>query len=95
MKGSGWAEEAHPFSNPSYGRVSDGTIAYPFKHPAGFESDVEAWIYDKEGLRSDPVTVHLGGADQEEVAVPIETEEVPFFKLGGSTDLDPIGGTAV
>lgn len=64
-KGSGWAEETHPFSDPSYGRVSEGTIAYPFNHRAttedAFESDVEAWIYDKEGLRSDPVTVHLAG----------------------------------
>lgn len=62
-KGAGWAEEEHPFSNPSYGRVSQGKIAYPFNvlcdtGPA-YESDVEAWIYDRAGLRSPSVTVHL------------------------------------
>lgn len=68
VKGSGWAEESHPFSDPSYGRVSEGTIAYPFNHLAAsdypIESDVEAWIYDKKGLRSDPVTVHLRAQSQ-------------------------------
>ncbi len=62
-KGSGWAEETHPFSSPSYGRVLQGQIEYPFNHgceigPA-IESDVEAWIYDSSGLVSPSVTVHL------------------------------------
>lgn len=63
FRGAVWAEETHPFSNPSYGRVSPGRIAYPFNHGCGtgseFESDVEAWIYDSTGLRSPSVTVHL------------------------------------
>lgn len=105
VNGSGWAEETHPFSDPSYGRVSEGTIAYPFNHLAAsdspIESDVEAWIYDKEGWRSDPVTVHLQAERQEQREVsettdPIPTDEVPFFILGGSnSELDPIGGTAM
>jgi hypothetical protein len=62
-KGSAWAEETHPFSSPSYGRVSPGIVEYPFNHlcetgPA-YESDVEAWIYGSAGLRSSLVTVHL------------------------------------
>lgn len=104
-KGSGWAEETHPFSDPSYGRVSEGTIAYPFNHLAAsdspIESDVEAWIYDSEGLRSEPVTVHLRSQSQvlkevSETTDPIPTDDVPFFILGGSnSELDPIGGTAM
>ena len=43
--GVGWAEETHPFSSPSNGRVSPGIVEYPFNHlcdtgPA-YESDVE------------------------------------------------------
>jgi murein DD-endopeptidase MepM/ murein hydrolase activator NlpD len=61
--GSGWAEETHPFSSPSYGRWSPGIIEYPFNHlcgqPGQYESDVEAWIYDSAGLRSQSVTIHL------------------------------------
>jgi hypothetical protein len=61
--GSPWAEETHPFSDPSFGRVSPGIVEYPFNHlcetgPA-YESDVEAWIYDSAGLISPSVTVHL------------------------------------
>jgi hypothetical protein len=63
VNGAGWAEENHPFSSPSYGRVSPGRIEYPFNHGCGtrteYESDVEAWIYDRAGRRSTPVTVHL------------------------------------
>jgi hypothetical protein len=67
FRGIIWAEESHPFSDPSFGRVSPGTIEYPFNHlcqtgPA-YESDVEAWIYDRAGLRSQPVTVHLKCAE--------------------------------
>jgi hypothetical protein len=46
--GSGWGEENHPFSSPSYGRVSSGRIDYPFNHlcgtPSAYESVVEAWM---------------------------------------------------
>jgi hypothetical protein len=67
--GSGWAEETHPFSSPSYGRVSPGRIEYPFNllcetGPA-YESDVEAWIYDSSGLISPLVTVHLACSSTE------------------------------
>ena len=63
VNGSGWAEESHPFSSPSYGRVSPGRIEYPFNHACGtaqqYESDVEAWLYDDAGQTSEPVSVHL------------------------------------
>lgn len=62
-RGSGWAEESHPFSNPSYGRVYPGRVDYPFNLECGtayeYESDVEAWIYDTAGLQSRPVVIHL------------------------------------
>ena len=61
--GSSWAEESHPFTDPSYGRVSPGKLEYPFNHGCGtaqqYESDVEAWLYDDAGRKSEPVTVHL------------------------------------
>jgi len=61
--GAGWAEESHSLTSPSYGKVSAGQLAYPFNHGCGtsqeYESDVEAWIYDDAGTKSDPVTVRL------------------------------------
>jgi hypothetical protein len=46
--GSGWREENHPFSSPSFGRVSPGRVDYPFNHlcgqPGEYESVVEAWL---------------------------------------------------
>jgi hypothetical protein len=61
--GSGWGEESHPFSDPSYGRVYPGGVDYPFNHGCGtsstYESDVEFWIYDANGNRSQSVIVHL------------------------------------
>ena len=59
-----WApgEESHPFSDPSFGRVSPGQIAYPFNLTCStnpFEIDVEVWIYDSTGLRSPSKTIHL------------------------------------
>ena len=61
--GSPWAEEDHPFSSPSYGRVAPGKIEYPFNLACGtlsqYESDVETWIYDSDGQRSPSITVHL------------------------------------
>ena len=63
VNGSGWAPESHPFSAPSYGRVTPGQVEYPFNHGCGtpqkYESDVEAWLYDAAGGKSPPVTVHL------------------------------------
>jgi hypothetical protein len=63
INGSGWAEENHLFSDPSYGIVGRRRIAYPFNLACGtanaYQSDVEAWIYDTAGDRSKPVDIHL------------------------------------
>ncbi len=63
INGSGWAEENHPFSSPSYGIVGPDSIAYPFNLACGtaqqYQSQVEAWIYDTAGVRSQPVIIDL------------------------------------
>jgi hypothetical protein len=63
VNGSGWAEENHPFSSPSYGIVGPGSIAYPFNEACGtsqqYASYVQAWVYDTAGHRSKPVVIHL------------------------------------
>ena len=64
INGSGWAEEQHPFSSPSYGIVGPDSIAYPFNLECGTSSQVsqsyvEAWIYDTAGVRSRPVVIQL------------------------------------
>ena len=63
VNGSGWAEENHPFTSPSYGIVGPDSIAYPFNEACGtaqqYDSYVEAWIYDTAGNRSTPVVIHL------------------------------------
>jgi len=63
VNGSGWAEENHPFSDPSYGIVGPGTVAYPFNLGCGtdqaYQSQLQAWIYDTAGDRSEPVTIDL------------------------------------
>jgi hypothetical protein len=63
VNGSGWAEESHPFSSPSYGIVGTNSIAYPFNQECGtaqqYDSYVEAWIYNTAGVQSQPVTIHL------------------------------------
>jgi heat shock protein HtpX len=66
VNGSGWAEEAHPFSSPSFGHVYPGILEYPFNHGCGtaseVESSVEAWIYDSTARRSASVVVRLSCA---------------------------------
>jgi hypothetical protein len=66
VNGSGWAEENHPFSSPSYGIVGPDSISYPFNEECGtaqqYDSYVEAWIYDTAGQRSTPVVIHLACA---------------------------------
>ena len=61
--GSSWAEESHPFSSPSFGRVSPGRVDYPFNlacgQPNQYESDIEFWIYDSGGRLSKSVIEHL------------------------------------
>jgi len=63
VDGSGWAEETHPFTSPSYGIVGTDSIAYPFNSGCGtsdqYSSYVEVWIYDAAGAESDPVTLQL------------------------------------
>lgn len=63
INGAGWALESHPFSKPSFGIVGTDRIDYPFNLACGtaqqFNSWVEAWIYDSQGLRSKPVEVPL------------------------------------
>jgi serine/threonine protein kinase len=63
VNGSGWAEENHPFTSPSYGIVGSDSIAYPFNEECGTDqqsdSYVEAWIYDSAGGRSTSVVIHL------------------------------------
>jgi hypothetical protein len=60
---SGWGQETHPLSSPSYGRASPGRIDYPFNHACGteqqYESDVSFWIIDSEGRKSETVQIHL------------------------------------
>jgi serine/threonine protein kinase len=63
VNGSGWAEETHPFSSPSYGIVGTDSIAYPFNEGCAtgqqYDSYVQAWIYDTAGNQSSPVVIHL------------------------------------
>lgn len=63
IKGSGFAEENHPFSSPSFGIVGHNKIDYPFNIGCGTaqqqQAYVEAWLYDKAGVRSQPVVVAL------------------------------------
>lgn len=64
VNGSGWAEEQHSFSGPSYGIVGPDSIAYPFNLECGTTSQasqsyVEAWIYDAAGVRSQPAVIRL------------------------------------
>jgi hypothetical protein len=64
IDGSGWAEEQHPFSSPSYGIAGPDSIAYPFNLGCGTanqlaQSYVKAWIYDTAGADSAPVDIEL------------------------------------
>ena len=63
INGAGWALENHPFSSPSYGIVGHDRIDYPFNLACGtpqeYKSWVEAWIYDSQGIRSNPVEIAL------------------------------------
>jgi hypothetical protein len=63
INGAGWALEIHPFTKPSYGIVGKDRIDYPFNLECGtpqeYKSWVEAWIYDSQGIRSNPVEVAL------------------------------------
>lgn len=63
VNGSTWGLEYHTFSSPSYGIVRKDSIDYPFNLECGtvseYKSQVEAWIYDSQGILSTPVQVDL------------------------------------
>jgi hypothetical protein len=63
VNGSGWAEENNSFAGPSYGIPGPGRIDYPFNLGCGtgseYTSDVQFWINDTAGSRSNPVIIHL------------------------------------
>jgi protein kinase-like protein len=63
VQGTDLREQDYLFSNPADGIVAGNTIAYPLEQGCGtgqeFTSTVEAWIYNKAGVRSKPVIIHL------------------------------------
>ena len=63
VQGSDWPVQHHSFSSPADGIVEANSIAYPLNQGCGtgfeFTSTVKAWIYDKAGVRSKPVIIHL------------------------------------
>jgi hypothetical protein len=63
VQGSDWREQDYLFSNPADGIVTGNSIAYPLDQGCGtgfeYTSTVKAWIYNKVGVRSKPVIIHL------------------------------------
>jgi serine/threonine protein kinase len=63
VQGSDWREHDYLFSNPAEGIVAGDSIAYPLDQGCGtgleYTSTVQAWIYNKDGVRSKPVIIHL------------------------------------
>ena len=63
VQGSDTREQDYLFSNPADGIVAGNTIAYPLDQGCGtgleFTGTVKAWIYNKAGVRSKPVIIHL------------------------------------
>jgi hypothetical protein len=63
VQGTGLREQDYLFSDPADGIVAGNSIAYPLEQGCGtgqeFTSNVEAWIYNKAGVRSKPVIIHL------------------------------------
>jgi hypothetical protein len=61
--GYAWGEEQHPFTSPSYGIVGPDSVAYPFNSGCGTSqaesSYIQFWIYDRQGMRTRPITVSL------------------------------------
>jgi len=55
--------ETYPFASPGRGVAAPGSIAYPLGLECGtaeqHTAEVEAWIYDTAGARSEPVMIHL------------------------------------
>ena len=63
VQGSDLREQDYLFSNPADGIVAGNSIAYPLDQGCGtgleYTSTVKAWIYNKAGVRSKPVIIHL------------------------------------
>jgi hypothetical protein len=63
VQGSDLREQDYLFSNPASGIVAGNSIAYPLEQGCGtgleYTSTVKAWIYNKDGVRSKPVIIHL------------------------------------
>ena len=63
VQGTGPREQDYLFSNPADGIVAGNSIAYPLEQGCGtgleYASTVKAWIYNKAGVRSKPVIIHL------------------------------------
>ena len=58
-----WLEETYPFSSPGPGIVGPDSVAYPVNLECGTAeqhgAEIEVWIYDTAGARSQPAVVHL------------------------------------
>jgi hypothetical protein len=63
VQGTDLREQDYLFSNPADGIVTRNSIAYPLAQGCGtgleYTSTVKAWIYNKAGVRSKPVIIHL------------------------------------
>ena len=63
VNGSSWVAETYPFASPGPGVVGPDSIAYPLDLECGtageHAAEVEAWIYDEAGARSQPVMIQL------------------------------------
>lgn len=67
--GSGWAEENHPFTSPSFGIVNYdpvtqvGRVDYPFNHLCGtsqqYDSYIKFWITDSTDGKSSDIQAPL------------------------------------
>jgi hypothetical protein len=63
VQGSDLRQQDYLFSNPADGIVAGNSIAYPLEQGCGtgleYTNTVKAWIYNKAGVRSKPVIIHL------------------------------------
>jgi hypothetical protein len=63
VQGSDLRKQDHLFSSPANGIIAGNSIAYPLEQGCGtgleYTSTVKAWIYNKDGVRSKPVIIHL------------------------------------
>ncbi len=63
VNGSSWVAETYPFDSPGPGVAGPDSIAYPLDLECGtagqHTAEVQAWIYDAAGARSQPVMIQL------------------------------------